>query len=58
MNRAENDGNTVLVVAGFESAADARALQHNSEFASKMEVAGVLDTPRFEIDNQVEAVDA
>lgn len=58
VNRAADDGNTVLVVAGFESAEDARDFQSNPELKEKMEAAGVLDTPRFEIYDEVEVVQA
>lgn len=58
VNRAVDDGNTVLVVAGFESAEDARAFQNNPELKSKMEAAGVLEAPRFELYEEVEAVEA
>jgi len=58
VNRAADDENTVLVVAGFESQADARAFQNNPELKAKMEAAGVLDAPRFEIYREVEVVEA
>ena len=58
VNRAADDGNTVLVVAGFESQDEARAFQNNSTLKAKMEAAGVLGAPRFEIYREVEVVEA
>jgi len=58
VNRAADDENTVLVVAGFESTDDARAFQRNPELKAKMEAAGVLEAPRFEIYREVEVVEA
>jgi len=58
VNQATDDENTVLVVAGFESQEEARAFQNNPELKAKMEAAGVLEAPRFEIYREVEAVEA
>lgn len=58
VNRAADDGNTVLVVAGFESVEDARAFQNDPELKTKMEEAGVLEAPRFEVYDEVEVVEA
>ena len=58
VNRATDDGNTILVVAGFESLDDARAFQQNPDLKGKMEEAGVLGAPRFEIYDEVEVVEA
>jgi len=58
VNRGADDGNTILVVAGFDSAEDARAFQQNPDLKAKMEAAGVVDAPRFEIYEQVEVVEA
>jgi hypothetical protein len=58
VNRAADDENTVLVVAGFESPEDARAFQNHPDLKTKMESAGVLGAPRFEIYREVEVVEA
>jgi heme-degrading monooxygenase HmoA len=58
VNRAADDANTVLVVAGFESQEDARAFQSNPQLRAKMEAAGVLEEPRFEFYHEVEVVEA
>lgn len=58
VNRAADDDNTVLVVAGFETPEDARAFQNNPDLKAKMESAGVLEAPRFEIYREVEVVEA
>jgi uncharacterized protein YbjT (DUF2867 family) len=58
VSRAGDDGNTVLVLAGFESAEAAQAFRQNPELKAKMEAAGVLDAPRFEFYEEVEVVEA
>lgn len=58
VNRSTEDGNTVLVVAGFASEAEAEAFRSNPELKDKMGEAGVVSAPRFEIYQEVEAREA
>ncbi|MEJ2216984.1 MAG: cyclase [Gemmatimonadota bacterium] len=58
VNRATDDPNTVLIVAGFKSTDDALAFQNNSELKSKMQSAGVIGAPRFEIYEELETAEA
>ena len=58
VNRAVGDPNTVLVVAGFDSAEDARAFQTDPTLKEKMQSAGIVSVPRFEIYEQVETSQA
>jgi uncharacterized protein YbjT (DUF2867 family) len=56
VNRATDDPNDVLVVTGWNAAADAQAFQSNPELGKKMAAAGVVGAPRFEMYEQVEAL--
>lgn len=58
VNRAVGNPDTVLVVAGFESADDARAFQADPTLKEKMQSAGVLGAPRFELYEEVETSEA
>lgn len=58
VNRAVDDPDTVLVVAGFRSADDARAFQTNPTLKEKMQAAGVVGAPRFELYEELETSEA
>ncbi|MEJ2187188.1 MAG: cyclase [Gemmatimonadota bacterium] len=58
VNRGTDDPNTVLVVAGFKSTDDARAFQNNAELKDKMQSAGIVGAPRFEMYEQLETSEA
>lgn len=56
VNRAVGSPNLVTVVAGWSSAKDAETFQRNPELAASMKAAGVVGAPRFELYEEVEAV--
>ncbi len=58
VNRAVDDPNVVTVVCGWPAAAAAESFKTNPELAAKMKDAGVAGPPRFELYEEVEAVQA
>jgi hypothetical protein len=58
VNRATDDPNDVLVVSGWNTVKDAQAFTGNPELGPAMEQAGVVGAPRFEVYEQVEAINA
>jgi hypothetical protein len=56
VNRSVDDPNTVTVVAGFETLELAKAFLANPSLKAKMTEAGVLGTPRIEINEEVESI--
>ncbi len=58
VNRAVGDANLVTVVAGWPTAAGAEAFKTNPEIGAAMKQAGVVNAPRFELYEEVEAVQA
>jgi hypothetical protein len=55
INRAVDDPDVVLVVAGFDSAQAAQAFGAMPELQAKMQEAGVVDAPRIEMYEEVES---
>ncbi len=58
VNRATEDPNQVLVVSGWNTATEAHAFTANPNLGQVMAKAGVVDTPRFEVYEQVEVIGA
>jgi hypothetical protein len=56
VNRAIGDPNLILVVAGFESEAKARAFGADPGLADAMKRAGVVGEPRIEMYEELEAI--
>jgi hypothetical protein len=56
VNRSVEDPNMVTVVAGFETLELARAFIDNPSLKAKMTEAGIVGTPRIEINEEVESV--
>jgi hypothetical protein len=56
VNRSVEDPNMVTVVAGFDTLELAQAFIANPGLKSKMTEAGVLGTPRIEINEEVESI--
>ena len=56
VNRSVDDPNTVTVVAGFETLELAKTFLANPSLKAKMTEAGVLGTPRIEINEEVESI--
>ena len=58
VNRAVDDPNIVVVVAGFETLDAAQTFLGSAELKEKMGEAGVSSEPRIEIYEEVEAIEA
>lgn len=56
LNRNVDDPNNLTVVAGFTNLGDALAFRDDPTLKEKMGQAGVTSAPRFEIFEEVEAV--
>jgi hypothetical protein len=56
INRDVDDPNTITVVAGWANVDDARAFTQNADLKEAMGRAGVTSSPRFELYEEVEAV--
>jgi hypothetical protein len=56
VNRAVDDPNTVVVVAGFETLDAAQAFLDSPDLKEKMSEAGVVGAPRIEIYHEVAAI--
>ncbi len=56
VNRAVEDPNTIVVVAGFETLEAANAFLGSPELKAKMKEAGVSGEPRIEIYEEVEVI--
>ena len=56
INRMVGDPNMILVVAGFETAADAQAFRANPGLADAMKRSGIVGEPRIELYEEVESV--
>jgi hypothetical protein len=56
VNRSVDDPSMVTVVAGFETVELARAFVNNPALKAKMSEAGVLGSPRIEINEEVESI--
>jgi hypothetical protein len=56
VNRSVEDPNMVTVVAGFETLELAKAFIDNPSLKAKMTEAGIVGTPRIEINEEVESV--
>ncbi len=58
VNRGLEDPNQIIVVAGFPSGEAARAFASNPDLPEKMKEGGVVGTPRIEMYEEVEVVQA
>ena len=56
INRDVDDPNTITIVAGWANSDDARAFTQNPDLKDAMGRAGVTSSPRFELYEEVEAV--
>jgi heme-degrading monooxygenase HmoA len=56
INRDVDNPNVITVVAGWANADDARAFTQNPDLKEAMGRAGVTSSPRFELYEEVEAV--
>jgi hypothetical protein len=56
VNRSVEDPNLVTVVAGFDTLDLAQAFLANPNLKAKMTEAGVVGTPRIEINEEVESI--
>ncbi len=56
VNRSVEDPNVVTVVAGFDTLESANAFINNPDLKAKMTEAGVLGSPRIEINEEVESI--
>ncbi len=56
VNRSVEDPNTVTVVAGFETLELAKSFLNNPNLKAKMTEAGVVGSPRIEINEEVESI--
>jgi heme-degrading monooxygenase HmoA len=56
VNRSVEDPNLVTVVAGFETLEKAKAFVNSPDLKAKMAEAGVLGSPRVEINEEVESL--
>lgn len=56
INRSVDDANDITVVAGFDTPEAARAFRDNPDLKGAMGEAGVKGAPRFELYEEVEAV--
>jgi hypothetical protein len=56
VNRSVEDPNTVTVVAGFDTLELAKTFLSNPTLKTKMTEAGVVGSPRIEINEEVESI--
>ncbi|HXV70332.1 MAG TPA: cyclase [Acidimicrobiia bacterium] len=56
VNRSVEDPNMVTVVAGFDTLELAKAFVDNPSLKAKMTEAGIVGTPRIEINEEVESI--
>lgn len=56
VHRSVEDPNVVTVVAGFDSLELANAFIKNPDLKAKMTQAGVIGSPRIEINEEVESI--
>ncbi|HUG31298.1 MAG TPA: hypothetical protein VMM14_00275 [Acidimicrobiia bacterium] len=56
VNRSVEDPNMVTVVAGFDTLELAKAFVANPTLQTKMTEAGIVGTPRIEINEEVESI--
>jgi hypothetical protein len=56
VNRSVEDPNTVTVVAGFDTLELAKSFLNNPNLKAKMTEAGVVGSPRIEINEEVESI--
>ena len=56
VNRSVEDPNTVTVVAGFETLELAKTFLANPNLKATMTEAGVVGSPRIEINEEVESI--
>ncbi len=56
VNRSVDDPNMVTVVAGFDTLELANAFVNSPTLKTKMTEAGILGTPRIEINEEVESI--
>jgi hypothetical protein len=56
VNRSVDSDKNITVVAGFETVAAAREFIGNPDLKARMSEAGVLGAPRFELFEELEAV--
>lgn len=56
VNRSVEDPNTVTIVAGFDTLELAKTFLNNPTLKAKMTEAGVVGSPRIEINEEVESI--
>jgi hypothetical protein len=56
VNRSVEDPNMVTVVAGFDTLELAKAFINNPTMKTKMTEAGIVGTPRIELNEEVESI--
>jgi hypothetical protein len=56
VNRSVEDPNLVTVVAGFDTLELAKTFLNNPDLKVKMTEAGVVGSPRIEINEEVESI--
>ena len=56
VNRSVEDPNMVTVVAGFDTLELAQAFLNNPNLRTKMTEAGIVGSPRIEINEEVESI--
>jgi hypothetical protein len=56
VNRSVDDPSLVTVVAGFETLELAKAFVNSPNLKAKMTEAGVLGSPRIEINEEIESI--
>jgi hypothetical protein len=56
VNRSVEDPNVVTVVAGFDTLELAKSFLNNPNLKAKMTEAGVVGSPRIEINEEVESI--
>ena len=56
VNRSVEDPNLVTVVAGFDTLELAKTFLDNPDLKAKMTEAGVIGSPRIEINEEVESI--
>jgi hypothetical protein len=56
VNRSVEDPNMVTVVAGFDNLELAKAFINNPTLKTKMTEAGIVGSPRIELNEEVESI--
>jgi hypothetical protein len=56
VNRSVEDPNMVTVVAGFDTLELAKAFINNPTLKTKMTEAGIVGSPRIELNEEVESI--